>query len=326
MRAHLSLTASVVCWAGLAACAAAGEFEVPLSVEEAAGVDRPGAVASGGIPLPEGRFKTDQPFAVYAGGAELPAQVLPLVVSERGFLRWVLVDVQVDLKAKERKELVLRAAAPAAKPAAALKVTDDAAGVTVDTGKIRFTVARDKPFGLFASVEAGGKPVVSGGEVSYTDGFDGKKYPADKPAGVAVEYSGPVRVTVCAKGRFAGDEQTKAQYIARVTAWAGRSDVQVKYSIANSNPDHYCYRALKESAIALKLAAAATGTVLGAAKPLEAGAAGWLASGLRPGAAASAKAGDGEKETWVSAGKGEVADGYLAEIVGFRKCCQILGE
>jgi hypothetical protein len=166
----------------LAAELRAGEFELKLTVEEPAGLARKAEPACGGIPLPAGLFKKDQAFAVYAGGTELPAQVLSLVVDEKGFIRWLLVDVQVDLGAKEKQELVLRAAAPAAKPASALNVADDAAGVTVDTGKVKFTVAKDKPFSLFSAVEAGGKPVVSGGEVSYTDGFDDKKYLADKPA------------------------------------------------------------------------------------------------------------------------------------------------
>ena len=53
------------------------------------------------------------------------------------------------------------------------------------------------------------------------------------------------------KGRFVGDEKNKFQYVARITAWAGRSDVHVKYSLANSNPDHYCYRKVKDSTIEL---------------------------------------------------------------------------
>lgn len=305
---HLNIGVAAVF---LATCALrAEEFALKLTVLEPAGIARQAESASGGIPLPEGQFRQDQAFTVFANGVALPAQVLPLVVNEKGFLRWVLVDVPLDLAAKEKKELVLKAVGPAVRPTKAIQVTDDAAGVTVDTGKIRFVFAKDKPFSLFSSVAAG-KPVVVGGEVSYTDAFDKKKYMAGVPASVTVEYAGPARVTVCIKGRFVGDEQTQAQYIARVTAWAGRSDVHVKYALANSNPDHYCYRAISDSTIALRLAATPSATILGAAKPIEAGPAGWLASGLVPGTVASAKAGDGARELWVSAGKGEVADGWI---------------
>lgn len=305
------LAGAAVAWLALGGMAAAQDLALALTVEEPAGVARGGESAGGGIPLPAGRFKRDQPFALFAGAREIPAQVLPLVTDEKGFLRWVLVDAQVDLAAREKRELVLKDAPATARPSPALKVTDDAAGVTVDTGKILFSVAREKPFTLFTAVAAGGRPVTAGGEIGYTDAFDGKRYVADKPDSVAVEYAGPLRTTICARGRFVGDEQTKAQYIARITAWAGRSDVHVKYTLANSNPDHYCYRAIGESTVALKLAAAPTATLLGAAVATEAGAAGWLASALLPGTAGAAKAGDGDRELWSAAARGEAAGGWL---------------
>jgi len=326
----------------LAGAAWAGGFEVKLTVEEPAGLARQAHPASGGIPLPAGAFKKDQAFSVYAGGAELPSQVLPLVVDEKGCLRWVLVDTQVDLGAKEKKDLVLKAAAPGAKPAAAVKVTDDASGVTVDTGKVKFTVPRDKPFSLFSSVEAGGKPVAGGGEASYTDittGPEGKRYVADKPSAVAVEYSGPMRATVCVRGRFVGDDQNKLTYVARITAWAGRSDVHVKYSLANSNEANYTWRRIKESAVRLKLAGEPSASLVGAGKPAEAGAEAWMAQSARavkaavhgndsleenpcyhrtPGAAGpgGAKAMAGDKELWVSSGKGDLSQGWLLARLG----------
>jgi hypothetical protein len=292
--------------------AAQGEsLAVKLTIEEPAGVARIQEPAGGGIPLPAGRYKKDHPFALFAGAEEVPAQVVPLVTDEKGFLRWVLVDTLVDLAAGEKKALTLKAVAPTARPAQPLKVTDDAAGVTVDTGKLRFSISKAQPFTLLSAVSAAGKPVTAGGEVSYTDAFDGKRYVADKPESVVVEYAGALRTTVCVRGRFAGDEQTRAQYIARITAWAGRSDVHVKYALANSNPEHYCYRAIAESTVALKLAAPATATLLGAATPIEASAAGWLVSALQPGTAAAAKAGDGDKELWAAAAKEKGANGWI---------------
>ena len=232
---------------GMVADGAAGEFELKLTVTEPAGVARKSAPARGGIPLMAGTFKRGQEFTVSADGAVIPAQVLPLVVDEKGFLRWVLVDTQVDLAANGRAELTLTAGRSPARPATPLQVADGAGGVTVDTGKIQFTISKTRPFGLFTSVAAGGRPIVSGGEASYTDGTlpDSKKwvrYKADKPENITLEHAGPMRVTLKVTGRFVGDDQSRLRYIARVTAWAGRSDVHVKYSLANSNPDHFVYR------------------------------------------------------------------------------------
>ncbi len=263
----------------------AGELSVKLTVREPAGVARKSAPACGGIPLPRGKFKKGQDFAVFDGGREIPAQVLPLVVDEKGFLRWVLVDFQTDLAAGARKEFALKAVKGTAKPASPLKLVDDAAGVTVDTGRVKFTIARGEPFVLFNSVKVGGKLVASGSRVSYTDctmdNAGGKRYLAGKPSSIVVEYSGPMRVTVCVRGGFQGDEQTKMGYVARFTAWAGRSDVHVKYSLSNSNGKHYCYRQIKDSSIELKLAGEVTSTTLGLKEAKEVPGPAWMHQGLR---------------------------------------------
>ena len=343
---RLLLSAAV--WSlALAGRVPAAELEVKLCVEEPAGAARKGEPACGGIPLPAGVFKADQAFAVFSGPTEVPAQVLPLVVDEKGFVRWVLVDLQADLGPKERKEFTLRAAAPAAKPASPLKVTEDASSVVVDTGKIKFSIAKDKPFSLFTTVEVGGKPVVTGGEAAYVDvtaGGEGKRFVSDKPGTVVVEYSGPMRTTVYVRGRFAGDDQTKLTYTARVTAWAGRSDVHVKYALANSNEEHYCWRRIKESSVRLKLAGEVAGTLVGAGKPLDAGPEAWMQQSMRvikaavhgddslgdnpcyhqtPGASGpgGAKAASGDKELWLSSGKGDLAEGYLAAKIGSATVC-----
>jgi len=341
----------------VAASAAAGEFSLPITVEEPAAIARKTEPVSAGIPLPWGRFKADQSFALFDGKSEVPVQALPIVVDEEGFLRWILLDFQTDLGPNEVKRFTLRPAAGSCTLARPVKVIRDDRGVTVDTGRITFAIAKDSPFSLFSMVRIGsvvqpppapGRPahvvtpgwrVVAGGEVSYTDAFDGKRYVAERPASIEVEYEGPMRATVCVKGRFVGDDQSKFLYIARITAWAGRSDVHVKYSLANSNPDHYCYRRVKDSTIALKLAGQPQAAILGAGKALEAAGDCWLHQSSRvvpaaihshdslgrckwfretPGATGpgGGKAMRGDKELWTSRGKGDVAEGWIAARLG----------
>jgi len=288
-------------------------LEIAVTVQEPVGAARVNEPVSGGIPLPAGRFKPGHPFALFEGEKEFPLQALPLVVDEKGFLRWILLDFQADLGANEKKTFTLKDVKASAKPAKAVTVTDGADGVTIDTGAVKFTVSRAKPFALFDSVSAGGKGIVSGTEVSYVDAFDDKKYAAEKPASVVVEYRGPMRVTVCARGGFAGDEKNEFGYIARFTAWAGSSRVFVKYTLSNSVEKHYSYRQVKDSSIALKLAGNVSGTVLGASKPVsvDGGKEGWMHQGLAGAWAGGGKAGSGEKEMWVSAGKEDPSHGWL---------------
>ena len=163
-----------VCFAVLFAGAALSqELSVPLTVREPAGVERKAEPVSGGIPLPEGMFKKGQPFALSDGAKEIPIQVSPLVVDNDGYLRWILLDTQVDLKAGETKTLMLKAAKPTSKPTAALKLADGARGVMIETGKITLALPRTVPFGL-AVVRTPGEQLVTPGSVaSYVDAFDG---------------------------------------------------------------------------------------------------------------------------------------------------------
>ncbi|MFW5870952.1 MAG: hypothetical protein ACOCVH_00530 [Verrucomicrobiota bacterium] len=293
------------------------DLSVNMTVREPAGVTRVAEPVCGGIPLPRRTYKADQPFAVFSGDREVPSQVLPMVVDEDGFVSWALVDLQADVPAKGASKFVLKAVKSSAKPGNELRIRESGKGVMVDTGKIQFSILKTRPFSLFSEVRVDGKSVVRGGEVTYTDPWGDKNtYTADKPASVEVEYAGPMRTTICVKGRFQGDDENKFQYIARITAWAGKSRVGIKYKLANSNPDHYCYRQVKDSSISLALAEKPAGTVLGASTPLTAGPEASLTAGLRAKAEGAARATDAAREVWSSNGKGDKAEGWIAARLG----------
>ena len=102
--------------------------------------------------MPRGIFKKDQPFALFRDNREIPCQIVPLVAETDGTLRWVLVDFQDDVGANATNKYVLKAIAPKAEAATPLSVIDKANAVTVDTGRIEFTVDKKNPFGLFSSL------------------------------------------------------------------------------------------------------------------------------------------------------------------------------
>jgi hypothetical protein len=300
----------------ISAPAPAGHERIELTVTEPAGVERRAEPVRGGLPLPRGVYDKDQPFALRdADGEAVPCQVSPLVVDEQGKLRWVLLDFQTDLNAgaTRRFSLVPGRATATAEPKLQVRRTD--AGVTVDTGATAFTVSNKAPFSLLTTASAAGKPVVTGGSASYTDALTGETYRAGSPTRIEVNYAGPMRVTLTVRGGFVGDDKTGLGYIARITAWAGRSDVHVKYSLANSNPDHYCWRLIRDSRIELKLAGRVRESLLGGTEPIEAGPRAELVATLRTegrrAVAGACRAYDGGKEVWASE-KGEPAAGWLA--------------
>jgi hypothetical protein len=319
-----------------AAPALGAGLELPVTVQEPAGVARTHAPVTGGVPLPWGVYKKDQPFALFEGDTEVAVQVIPHVVDGDGFIRWILLDFQTDLGANETKTFTLKAQKPTVQPDAPLELTQPMSTpyIVVNTGKVVLRFDSASPVGL-AAASAGGKEVVAGASASYTDAtrmiqkgdervrvFE--TFAADKPRSVEVEYAGPLRATVKVTGRFQGDDRTKMLYIARFTLWAGCSDVLVKYTLANSNPDHYCFRKIRDSSLTLKLAGQPDETVLGAAEPLRVGAEGWLHQGLWGGYPGGARAGKGDEETWrnqkderphgwIRAGGVAVADLYFSD-------------
>jgi len=307
---------------------AAEPFELPLSVQESAGVARIAARISGGVPLPPGRFAKDRPFALRrAGGPKLPCQVTPLVVDTNGTLRWVLLDFQDDIAAGGTNRYVLRAARPTAKVPRGLEVNQGAGGVSVDTGRIRFTVARGKAFGLFDSVFVGKRGVISPGKLTITQ-FRGRKasndpakwqprqFSAGPPETIRLWHAGPQRVTVEVTGPFA-DDDLKTGYQAWITTWAGSSRVHVKLKLRNSNPEQYTAVLVARAALELRLAEPTRSVPLGAAKPLKTAPGGWLHQGLYlhrtwqdiPG---SVKAGNGSKVLWTGNGPKDAPGGWIA--------------
>ncbi len=331
MRSSIRWGSGLVASAGmliLVSAVTAAEFEVGLSVQESAGVARRGEPISGGVPLPKGVFQPEQHFALSKeDGTEIACQVSPLVVETDGKLRWILVDLQDDVAAGGTNKYVLRAQKSSLTTASVLKLDDGPEAVTVDTGAIRFTLSKNKSFGLFDSVGVGGKVIVSGGQVSYVQmqgrqgwddraGWRPKKLVAGPPETVKVYYAGPLCATIEVAGHF-GDDPLRAGYKAWITAWAGQSRVRVKYKLCNSNTGRYTAIPVARSTIQLRLPGETKNVTLGAAQPLSAGSEGWIHQGLLlhhayQDIAGAVKAGSGDEVLWTGNGPKDRPAGWIA--------------
>lgn len=251
-------------------CASLPEaLEVPVIVQEPAGIARKTEPVSGGIALPAGMFKPGTvKLALFHGDRPIPVQCSELVVGPKGFVRWVLLDFQIDLRANETKTLTLKSGWPAA-PHRRLGVAETADSVQVNTGRIAFVVSKNKPFTLVENVTVNGKATVDSGRVSYVDGFDNKRYHTDVPKVVRLHYAGPLRVTIEVRGGFKDKQTTRMGYCTYITAWAGRSDILVRHSLINSCEDRRYFVKIKSSRIELKPTKAGEAIVVGADKPIR---------------------------------------------------------
>jgi len=255
----------VVCgWAS-----ALGAVEVPVLVKEPAGIGRKAEPISGGISLPRGLFKPGEvQLALFDKNKPVPAQVSELVVGPNGFVRWVLLDFQLDLGANGTKELLLRTGRPVP-PERPLKVKETAEAVHVDTGRMALTIRRNRPFTLLENVTVEGKAMISSGQISYTDGLVNKRYFAGAGKVVTVHYAGPLRVTVEVRGSFEDDESSRLTYRTFITAWAGRTDILVKHRLINSRQEQRYLTKIKGSRIELKPANARERVTVGAEAAIE---------------------------------------------------------
>ncbi len=309
----------------------ADDFQVRFTVAESAGADRQGEPISGGIPLPKSVFSVGQPFAVFKDGTtQVACQVSPLVVETDGTLRWVLLDLQDNVAAGATNEYVLRAVKPLVQPKQPLKIDDSPQAVTIDTGKIKLVVSKQRSFGLLDRVSVGDRTVVRGGRVtcvrlqgrkSWDDqtAWQPKRLTAGPPDSVRLFYAGPMRVTVEVNGRFA-DDPSATGYRAWITAWAGSSRVAVKYKLCNSNPEQYTAVLVRSSALELDLNGSTEDVLLGAAKPLSAGGSdGWIHQGLLlhdtyQDIPAAVKAGSAQNTLWTGNGPKDRPAGWIAAV------------
>ncbi|MDD4888727.1 MAG: glycoside hydrolase family 127 protein [Phycisphaerae bacterium] len=246
MRAFLVAMAT----AAISAMALAADLDVPLTVVEPSGIARTDEPVSGGIPLPVGLVKDPATLKLVDDkGAEVPAQ---FSASNRWgadqSVMWLLVQAQATVPAKGSVVYHLKSGAAAAKAASPVKVTDAADAITVETGKIKFTVSK-KRFNLIdsASITAGGKDeqVIApgnGGGSTLTLAADGGVYSsrAEAPQEVVVEESGPMRATIMVRGLHK-PEGGKGKlpylygYVVRIRAFGGEPFVRISYALTNGH-------------------------------------------------------------------------------------------
>jgi hypothetical protein len=129
---------------------------VELAVTERLGLDRFGEPVTMGVPFPEGALKDVQNVRLLRDGKEIAAQFrVTGLWLPKGSVRWLLVDFQTDIRANETQRYVMEygpGVRREASPASAVRVAQDDAGYTVDTGAAVFRISR-KVFSLFDEVK-----------------------------------------------------------------------------------------------------------------------------------------------------------------------------
>ncbi len=213
----------------------AQSLDLPLTVEEIAGVTRTSEPVTFGVPLPKGLVHDTARLRLYGpNGTPVPAALRVVnrwwsdAAMQVQSIQWVHCDFFADVAANSRGVYRLRLsdAVPAPAPAP-LRVVTKGSDVVVDTGAATFTVHKTG-----ALLDA---PGLHGADFLLRS--DERIYKASQWPGseLVVEEENPLRVVIKRTGAHGWvDGKDKAlDYVVRIIAYAGHPYIRVIYSFVN---------------------------------------------------------------------------------------------
>ncbi|MFW6107070.1 MAG: hypothetical protein ACOC8A_00115 [bacterium] len=239
----------------------------------------PQAPIRGGVALPKGACTSArQAVLLDEEGNEIPAQMERLAVWPDGSVKWLLVQAFADLPAGGARDVRLTfgpGRTRKARPSRPLEVEETPTGYAVDTGAIRFTLARgdsgfldrvwldgdgDGTYGdaeMMVGPEAGRRRnFMDLARVAEVADLAANEVVAEsleqelskaEVEDITVERQGPISVDLCVKGRFRHEklsvglpqrENRGSEFWVRITAYAGKPYLRVKHTyVFEGNPD-----------------------------------------------------------------------------------------
>ncbi len=211
-------------------------FEIPILLEEHAGIPRKQEPVTLGIPFPKGAIRSLRDFSLIDPDENhVPLQVRELARWYDGSLKWVLLDFLADAAPHRATQYHLRAGPhpPALITYPRLSVTQHGAGIEVDTGLAVFHIETGG-VGFFSSVKLSGVEIwdsaISG--VALTDDA-GAPY-CKQIANVVVESDGPIRATVRLDGSFRYQNGAlHSEFVSRLHFFAGTGLVRFQFTLRN---------------------------------------------------------------------------------------------
>jgi hypothetical protein len=213
----------------------AQSLDVPLTVEETAGVDRLGEPVTFGVPAPKGVLRDVSRLRLYnPEGKAVPASFRVVsrwwddAATQVQSIRWVHADFFADVPARQRAVYRLRLSdEPQPAPAARMRVTADADAIKVDTGALQFTMRKAGAF-----LEAPGLH-----NADFLLRSDERIYKASKsPATeLVIEEENPLRVVIRRTGShtWVDGKDRALDYTLRIIAYAGKPHIRLIYSFVN---------------------------------------------------------------------------------------------
>lgn len=210
---------------------------IALTLREPAGVARERGVATVGVPFPAGALRDHTRVRLLdERGREVPSQWNRLATWQDGSAKWLFLTFSATLGANEQQRFFVEYGGERTRSSGiGVQVRDATAGVTIDTGKLRFTVRR-KPFALLSdvSVDQGGAMEalpLDDRRQAFIQHESGKVLDAAAEAEITILERGPVRAAVQIKGwHTAEDGQRFCLYDLRLYAYVHQSHLRLLHT------------------------------------------------------------------------------------------------
>ena len=225
-----------------------------LRVADAGRGGRVGWPVTQGVPFADGELKRGASVRlVTAVGETLPVQAQCLATwgPDLKYVKWLLVDFQIDLEAGETGEIFLEYGADVevGEPREQIRVEREQGRIRVDTGPMQVDFRMgDADFFAACRIRTGdswrdifrGRP----GPYLYMVDQEGGRYDshsAAPPPQVDVEEEGPVRTAILVRGFHASQEGHRfCPYVLRLHFCAGRSEIRCFHTfIFDQDPERF---------------------------------------------------------------------------------------
>ncbi len=202
-----------------------------------------------GVPFADGELACNTSIRlVDAAGRSIPLQTECLTTwsADRRWVKWLLVDFQVDLTAGAEVPLFLEYGNVEASPShiSPLAVEEEDDTLRLDSGVARLTLSRTSAspvtgFRLCAD-DDGPSPGMDGLDLYLRD-QEGTDFRASlgEAATIDVETAGPLRSAVCVRGHHASTNgESLCPYVLRLEMFAGRPEIRCSYTfIFDADPE-----------------------------------------------------------------------------------------
>ncbi|MFH1006275.1 MAG: beta-L-arabinofuranosidase domain-containing protein [Candidatus Latescibacterota bacterium] len=225
---------------------------ISLSVENPSGVERAAWPVTQGIPFADKTLGAGTPVRVVdSEGRVLATQFEPLAFwnKDRKFVKWLLVDFQVDLKAAETSALFLEYGKELELivPPQPIRLEERGNELLLSTGLLEVRFQRGDPdffAGCRVKGEKGWTDLLRGYPFLHVRDQNGIPYQSswasDAPL-ITIEQAGPMRACLCVKGVHATEMGLRfCPYVLRMHAYAGKGDLRFFHTfIFDQNPKKF---------------------------------------------------------------------------------------